>query len=988
MKSDQANSIICMEKASTTCNVRVKRCSTLVNMCHDSSDEEQKQNSSHNRDSKERTPTQASAKITDLLWPLKTSSPSDIQCRNDETSNPVNASLSKMHLQNSGAVEVLHSPADDTSCVNRHLEISNNDAERKNNGSGSSASINSFPSPGKTSNDLQNIHDKLSTNSEDSVNNHMERPMTISEPFPSKSSKSPPSIDHLPKEVSACSNEKGELLSTTMPFRESSKISEHLDAKEGKEKILVSRDQFSIAELPLPSPSTDMINRPELPDEDVRVCDICGDVGREYLLALCSRCNDGAEHIYCMRVKMDKVPAGDWICEDCRINQKSEKDIEKKVEEVDKLLKRAHSTKTSQSHGSLDPSNLKRLKVDSGASGFEKRASNSVSGSPKLPSKIPSVNLEAFPVSKKGILGAPGESRKGVHTQKIPFLCGSSSSPRNTSCGKVKPFHFSGSSRTAFSAGKSVLLKSNSFNIRDKRGKDCHLQQDSERSVKGVHNKILRRSLSVKDACTAFSDSDTSKDKKMSSPKSPLAKDQIRVRQREDQISHLKSLTKIDSLNADDKRSPQSVELLQKPLTVANCHSQEKTQGHTRLSDSSKLRKCPPQIPPKENGRIVKAESDCKDKELDANRSFKRHYLEGIIPQIDFIWKGSFEVSRSEDDTNLFPRIQAHKSNHASDKVDEVMAKSPQKIVLKEVPRLSIWPAQFKDSQAGEDNVALFFFAENHESYEAYNSLLMHVTVNDLALKGHLEGVELLVFSSKVLPPGSQRWNNLLYLWGIFRATRIISHENEKASESQLCSSGCNTICTQSLQSSNLLTLAPSGVVSEMPEQAASSPGPKSSPLPVIDHQLGNSSKLSFLGEKRDSYKLNLEVSRETSTKYLPLGGSTNGALHDRKMKGILNEPCEPSYHLSKFLQVRPVFRPYDCASTSHSINIENQAIGIPRDDEQSIPQGVDLELSLGPPIYLSEKRKALSLSSEETLPMKRLHKDEDDPSLCLSLSL
>lgn len=28
----------------------------------------------------------------------------------------------------------------------------------------------------------------------------------------------------------------------------------------------------------------------------VKVCDICGDAGREDLLAVCSRCSDGAEH--------------------------------------------------------------------------------------------------------------------------------------------------------------------------------------------------------------------------------------------------------------------------------------------------------------------------------------------------------------------------------------------------------------------------------------------------------------------------------------------------------------------------------------------------------------------------------------------------------------------------------------------------------------------------------------------------------------------
>ncbi|ONM00098.1 RING/FYVE/PHD zinc finger superfamily protein, partial [Zea mays] len=54
---------------------------------------------------------------------------------------------------------------------------------------------------------------------------------------------------------------------------------------------------------------------------DVNVCDICGDVGREYLLATCTRCLEGAEHTYCMRVKMEKVPVGEWFCEECQLKE-------------------------------------------------------------------------------------------------------------------------------------------------------------------------------------------------------------------------------------------------------------------------------------------------------------------------------------------------------------------------------------------------------------------------------------------------------------------------------------------------------------------------------------------------------------------------------------------------------------------------------------------------------------------------------------------
>ncbi|CAN6919860.1 unnamed protein product [Brassica oleracea] len=46
------------------------------------------------------------------------------------------------------------------------------------------------------------------------------------------------------------------------------------------------------------------------------VCDTCGDLGYEDLLVICSKCKVGAEHTYCMVVKVD-VPPKEWICYDC-----------------------------------------------------------------------------------------------------------------------------------------------------------------------------------------------------------------------------------------------------------------------------------------------------------------------------------------------------------------------------------------------------------------------------------------------------------------------------------------------------------------------------------------------------------------------------------------------------------------------------------------------------------------------------------------------
>lgn len=59
--------------------------------------------------------------------------------------------------------------------------------------------------------------------------------------------------------------------------------------------------------------------------------------------------------------------------------------------------------------------------------------------------------------------------------------------------------------------------------------------------------------------------------------------------------------------------------------------------------------------------------------------------------------------------------IQAHLSSCASPRVLEVVNKFPQKIHLNEVPRLSTWPTKFHEDGTKEDNIALYFFAQDIE---------------------------------------------------------------------------------------------------------------------------------------------------------------------------------------------------------------------------------------------------------------------------------
>ncbi|KAK9144503.1 hypothetical protein Sjap_004406 [Stephania japonica] len=161
------------------------------------------------------------------------------------------------------------------------------------------------------------------------------------------------------------------------------------------------------------------------------------------------------------------------------------------------------------------------------------------------------------------------------------------------------------------------------------------------------------------------------------------------------------------------------------------------------------------------------------------------------IPEHNYIWQGGFHVKRSGRPMELCDGIQGHLSTSASPKVREVVSRFPPRVSLEEVSRLSTWPTQFQTC-AAEDNVALYFFAKDHESYaKSYKNLLENMIKSDLALKANFDRVELLIFPSTVLPEKSQRWNMLFFLWGVFKGKKtqgsdtISSYEKKHSGANQ-----------------------------------------------------------------------------------------------------------------------------------------------------------------------------------------------------------
>ncbi|KAL1813611.1 ASI1-immunoprecipitated protein 2 isoform X3 [Daucus carota subsp. sativus] len=143
------------------------------------------------------------------------------------------------------------------------------------------------------------------------------------------------------------------------------------------------------------------------------------------------------------------------------------------------------------------------------------------------------------------------------------------------------------------------------------------------------------------------------------------------------------------------------------------------------------------------------------------------------IPKHEYIWQGCFEVCRSGKQPGCYDGFQAHLSAGASLKVLETINKFPSTVVLNELPRHSVWPIQFEENGVKEEHIALYFFARDHESYEkSYKSILESMIRNDLALKGNIDGVEILIFPSNQLPVKYQRWNAMFFFWGVLKGKR------------------------------------------------------------------------------------------------------------------------------------------------------------------------------------------------------------------------
>ncbi|GKU95745.1 hypothetical protein SLEP1_g9068 [Rubroshorea leprosula] len=559
---------------------------------------------------------------------------------------------------------------------------------------------------------------------------------------------------------------------------------------------------------------------------DVKVCDICGDIGKEESLAICSKCSDGAEHIYCMRAKLDKVPEGDWMCEECALSEENEKKQQEKIEKEVEPLKKLPSSEIKQNPQNSSVPHVKdTLQSDIKGLGFEKIRTHKVSPCRPFSSKSPTGSAEAISAIKRPLGTIVKSSNALSHgSKKLKCLSRVKTSGTNMVTART-PITSGGKSPASPLQSqmlKGSLSKSKSFPStslkevaqpsREGSGRMQNFAGETmKNNIKEGVSRTMFKSLSFNSAMSCGRNN-TSHDLKTFPSKFSSGRDLMRLRHAK--RHSLAKTKKTLSSAVDDPAALKVYEKITPPekttlpeFTSSSCQDPPAEKGYSRSSNSLEFSGYLAQ-----RGFPTEEKKDCIDAvrqhvecfaeaapATNVNHSNAAHSeertclrdatlfasLRDITPQIsaipepDHLWQGRFEISRSSKHPINCDGIQAHLSCLASQKVLEVVKKLPQKLLVAEVPRLSIWPAQFMRSQASEDNIALYFFPKDLASYDrSYKGLVDSMIKNDSCLKGNFSGFELLIFSSDLLPDKAQRWNKMLFLWGVFRGKKINCSDN------------------------------------------------------------------------------------------------------------------------------------------------------------------------------------------------------------------
>ncbi|KAM6542495.1 hypothetical protein CsatB_006942 [Cannabis sativa] len=185
--------------------------------------------------------------------------------------------------------------------------------------------------------------------------------------------------------------------------------------------------------------------------------------------------------------------------------------------------------------------------------------------------------------------------------------------------------------------------------------------------------------------------------------------------------------------------------------------------------------KCNPKFETKQRSLVesVEAAEPLKTIEVtptDPNPSNMLEYNCYVEPQplLEPMWRGSFVIHNIESKCIGRVLVAAHWSNLASSKACEMRNLLPELVSVELSTRSHCWPIKFQHWGPSIHSVGLFCLPQDRDD-KTYDILVNDMINGDFAMRALLENVELLVFTSYVLPFHYKMFHSRYYLWGIFR---------------------------------------------------------------------------------------------------------------------------------------------------------------------------------------------------------------------------
>ncbi|XP_074336403.1 PHD finger-containing protein 1-like isoform X1 [Apium graveolens] len=167
------------------------------------------------------------------------------------------------------------------------------------------------------------------------------------------------------------------------------------------------------------------------------------------------------------------------------------------------------------------------------------------------------------------------------------------------------------------------------------------------------------------------------------------------------------------------------------------------------------------------NSRGVQIQTEINHKSTTSGEGNKQISLQNG-PAIERAWSGIVEFESLR--VRLSANMSAHPSAKVSRKAYDFSKNMNSKLDFTLLPLVEWYPRIFQNTGPDRDDIALYFYPSRVDREKmVYSNLLRNMVASHLMMQSRIDGVELLLFPSTILPADSQRIENNFFIWGAFR---------------------------------------------------------------------------------------------------------------------------------------------------------------------------------------------------------------------------